>query len=157
MQKKRKRGRIFLIILVLFLLAQLIQPAKNQGSASGPQDITQALAVPDNVMGLLKKSCYDCHSDHTSYPWYDNIFPANFWVADHIKEGKRELNFTSFASYTEKRKYKKLDEIAKTVEKGIMPLNSYLWLHTDAKLSEADKKTLVDWASSEKAKLPQPQ
>src|SRR5215217_2509007 len=118
----KKKKKILISILVLLIVIQVIQPAKNTGNAAGPKDITTVVQVPDNVMTVLKKSCYDCHSNNTTYPWYDNITPVNWWVADHIKEGKRELNFTDFGDYTAKRQNKKLEEIAKTVEKEQMPL-----------------------------------
>lgn len=147
-KKRNKTKTILLILLGIFLAAQAVQPKKNKGSATGAKDITQAMPVPDNVMSVLKRSCYDCHSDHTTYPWYDNITPVNWWVANHIKEGKHELNFTVFSDYPAKKKAKKLEEIAETVEKSEMPLPSYLWTHGDAKLSEAEKSLLIDWAKS---------
>ena len=136
---------------MLFLAAQAIQPAKNQGKASGPKDITQVVQVPDSVMTVLKKSCYDCHSNYTTYPWYDNITPANWWVAHHIDEGKRELNFSTFGEYTAKRQAKKLEESAEQVEEGEMPLNSYLIMHGDAKLSDAQKRMLINWFKTARA------
>lgn len=136
-----------LIGIVLILLAiQLIRPSLNTGSASGPNDITQAMAVPADVRTILEKSCYDCHSNNTTYPWYDRIAPVSWWVANHIKEGKHELNFTEFATYSSKKQRKKLEEIAETVESGEMPLKSYLITHGDARLTEEQKRTLVNWA-----------
>ena len=131
--------------MVLFLAAQTIQPSKNQGNAAGPKDITTAMQVPDSVMTILKKSCFDCHSNHTDYPWYDNITPANWFVANHVSEGKRELNFSVFGEYTPKRQAKKLDESAEQVEKGEMPLSSYTLLHPDTKLSDAQRQLLINW------------
>lgn len=149
-----KRQKILLVLLLVFLAAQAIRPKKNDGSSNGPKDITTVVAVPDSVQALLKKSCYDCHSNHSDYPWYDRVAPVSWWITNHINEGKRGLNFTEFADYTSKRKAKKLDGIAKTVQKGEMPLNSYLWMHGDAKLSEAQKKTIVDWANAAKQTIP---
>jgi hypothetical protein len=140
------KKKILIGFLAIFLIAQFIQPTKNNGNASGPEDITTALHVPENVMAVLKKSCYDCHSNNTIYPWYDNITPFNWWVADHINEGKDELNFSVFSGYPTKRQKKKLDEIAKTVEKGQMPLKSYLIMHGDAKLTSPEKELLINWA-----------
>jgi hypothetical protein len=137
----------FLIgFFILFLVAQAVQPPKNQGNSSSAQDITTMVTVPPNVMNILKKSCYDCHSNHTVYPWYDNITPINWWVADHIKEGKRELNFTEFGSYSNKKQLNKLKEIGETVEEGQMPLSSYLITHGDASLTGEQKTLLIDWA-----------
>lgn len=133
-------------LLILFIAAQFIQPSLNQGNSSGPHDITKAASVPGNVMQVLKRSCYDCHSDHSNYPWYDRISPISWWVADHINDGKRELNFTQFNQYTTKKQLHKMEEIRETVEKGEMPLESYLVMHGDAKLKANDKNLLVDWS-----------
>ena len=131
---------------ILLIAAQFIQPSLNQGSSSGAQDITKMVSVPENVMQVLKRSCYDCHSDHSTYPWYDRISPISWWVADHINDGKRELNFTQFKQNTTKRQLHKMEEIRETVEKGDMPLKSYLVMHGDAKLTDHEKNILVEWS-----------
>lgn len=153
MKKKRIGLKILIIVIIILGLLQFWQPPKNAGDLSGPQDITHIVAVPDSVMAVLKVACYDCHSNKTRYPWYNNITPVNWWLYDHIVEGKRHFNFTTFTTNNAKRMAKKLDEVAKTVEKGQMPLNSYLWIHTDAKLDSAQKQMLIDWAKSAEAKI----
>jgi hypothetical protein len=82
------------------------------------------------------------------YPWYAQIQPAAWWLADHIKEGKKELNFSEFAGYRIRRQYKKLEEINELVKEGEMPLDSYLWIHNDAKLDEKQKLTLANWVTA---------
>src|SRR5687768_14369334 len=106
------KKKILAGLLILFVLAQAMQPSKNHGEVDASRDIAAAFPVPENVMLILKKSCYDCHSNYTEYPWYDNITPVNWWVANHIKEGKRELNFNEFADYSSQKQLKKLKEIA---------------------------------------------
>ena len=138
--------KLLIGFVILLLVIQAFRPTLNTGNASGPNDITKAVAVPPGVRTILEKSCYDCHSNHTTYPWYDRIAPVSWWVANHIKEGKHELNFTEFATYSLKKQRKKLEEIGETVEKGEMPLKSYLITHGDARLSDADKSKLVAWA-----------
>ena len=140
------KKKILVGLLILFVLAQAIQPSKNQGDVNASQDISAAFPVSENVMQILKKSCYDCHSNYTSYPWYDHITPINWWVYSHIKEGKWELNFNEFASYSSRKQLKKLKEIAETVEEDEMPLPSYLITHGDARLNIDQKKLLIDWA-----------
>jgi hypothetical protein len=109
-------------------------------------DITRHYSIPENVQEILKRSCTDCHSNHTNYPWYSNIQPVGWWLQYHIDEGKHELNFSEFATYTPKRQHHKMEETIEMIEQNEMPLNSYLWIHHDAKLNDADKKTLIDWA-----------
>lgn len=145
--------RILLIVVVLLIVAQFIRPKHNDGVAAAATDITHAVHVPDTVMSLLRTSCYDCHSNHTTYPWYSKISPVNWWLANHINDGKRALNFTTFATYSYKRMGKKLKSAAHDVHEGDMPLNSYLWIHTYAKLNDAQKKLIVDWADSAQAEV----
>ena len=111
-----------------------------------PQDIGTAYPMPDNVYHVLQTSCYDCHSNNTKYPWYNNVQPVAWWLNDHVEEGKRELNFSEFGSFSTKRKLKKLKEIVSEVEENEMPLNSYTLIHKDAALSPADKQLLIEWA-----------
>jgi predicted ATPase len=104
--------------------------------------------VPENVQQILKVSCYDCHSNTTYYPWYDNIQPVAWVLSDHIIEGKKELNFSEFATYPTYRKYKKFKEIQKQVKEDEMPIFSYTIPHRDAALSAEQKTTLIDWAAN---------
>jgi hypothetical protein len=137
---------VFGIIIVLILI-QFIQPAHNDGLAEAATDITHAVQVPDSVLSILKVSCYDCHSNHTNYPWYSKISPVNWWLNSHVKEGKRKLNFSEITTYSYKKRGRKLEETAELVEKDEMPVHSYLWIHSYAKLDEAKKRMLIDWAN----------
>jgi exonuclease VII small subunit len=138
--------KILIGLLAVFLLLQLIRPSLNNGNASAATDITHVVPVPDSVMSILKTACYDCHSDHTNYPWYSKITPVNWWLDAHIVDGKRHLNFSRFSTSGFKRKAKNLEEIVETVEKHEMPLDSYLWIHKEAKLNDAQRKLLIEWA-----------
>lgn len=133
-------------LLAFFLVMQLYRPAKNDGALEQPTDIITAYAVPADVTAVLRKACYDCHSNHTRYPWYNNMQPVASWLADHVNEGKDELNFSEFGSFKTKRKLKKLKEIVHEVEEGDMPLESYTWTHGDARLTPQEKQLLLDWA-----------
>lgn len=140
--------RFLIILLILIVIAQFIQPSKNNGAAFAATDITHSVQVPDTVQKLLEHSCYDCHSNHTKYPWYNHITPVNWWLKNHIDDGKRGLNFSVFSTYSFRRKNKKLEDIGETVEKHQMPLNSYLLIHTDAKLNAEQIKLITDWTRS---------
>ena len=141
------------LIIILLIVIQFVQPSKNNGSAQSTTDITKAVQVPDTVMSLLKTACYDCHSDSTRYPWYNHITPVNWWLRNHINEGKRHLNYTEFNTGTFKRRMRRLDETAEQVEKHEMPISSYLWIHQDARLSDAQRKLIIDWAKSAQQKI----
>ncbi len=139
----------FISLLVALLLLQFYpKPTKNISDGTGKNDITLVHQVPDPVARLLKTSCYDCHSNNTSYPWYSNIQPVAWWLGDHVTEGKSELNFSEFGSYSIARKYRKLEEINEQVKENEMPLSSYTIIHRDAKLSADQKNLLSGWVVS---------
>lgn len=141
------------ILVILFIVIQFIRPARNDGNAAGPDDITNVVTVPDTVMSILKKSCYDCHSNHTNYPWYMNINPGGWLMASHIKDGKEELNFSEYATYSKKKRDRKLTITAEQVSKHEMPISSYLLIHSGAKLSDGQIKIIKDWVDSAKQEL----
>lgn len=145
--------KILIGIIILLVVIQFIQPAKNNGAAQSANDITHAVQVPDTVMALLKTACYDCHSDSTRYPWYNHISPVNWWLRNHINEGKRHLNYTEFNTGSYKRRMRRLDETAEQVDKHEMPISSYLWIHKDARLTDAQRKLIIDWAKSGEQKI----
>lgn len=137
--------RLFLVLLLAFIVIQFFRPAKNKSGGISKNDITALYAVPQDVQTILKTSCYDCHSNNTVYPWYAEVQPVAWWLDDHVQDGKKDLNFSEFASYRPRRQYRKLEEINELVKENEMPLNSYLWIHKDAKLSDQQKLTLANW------------
>lgn len=141
---------LFLLVIVLVLI-QFIRPAKNYSSVISPNDITKHFNVPDSVLSILKRSCYDCHSNNTVYPWYDRIQPVAWWLQYHVNHGKHALNFSEFASYSAAGQVKKLKSIGKEVKEGGMPLDSYLWIHKDAVLSPEEKEILILWTDQSAA------
>lgn len=138
--------KILLGLLVVLVVIQFIRPEKNQDTRVSVNDITTKYAVPSDVHTVLKRVCFDCHSNNTVYPWYDNIQPVAWWLHHHIEEGKEELNFSEFATYSPKKARHKLEEVGEAVTEGWMPLGSYLWIHHDAKLKPEEAKLVADWA-----------
>lgn len=145
---KKILKRTFQILLLAFIVIQFIRPAKNKAEGISQNDISKIYPVPENVQTILKTSCYDCHSNNTVYPWYAQIQPVAWWLNNHIQDGKKDLNFSEFASYRIRRQYKKLEEINELVKKDEMPLDSYLWLHKNAKLDDQQKLTLANWVTT---------
>jgi hypothetical protein len=143
----KKFLKIFLgSILVVFVLFQFYPRSNNNlSTAIDPDDIIFHHHVPDPVQQILKRSCYDCHSSNTIYPWYSKIQPFSLWLADHVKEGKAELNFSKFGSYSLRRQYRKLEEINAQVKNNKMPLSSYTIIHREAKLSPEEKLAIATW------------
>lgn len=138
--------KIFLFLFVLLIAIQFFRPQKNINPIIENHTIAAAVSVPLNISATLRNSCYDCHSNNTSYPWYNNIQPVAWFLNNHIKEAKRELNFDEFATYRIRRQYKKLEETIEQIENDEMPLSSYTLIHTDAALNEQDKKDVITWA-----------
>lgn len=147
MKKYLKLKNILLTLVGIFGIMQFIRPEKNSGEAFGPNDITQAVNVPEDVKNILVASCYDCHSNSTNQMWYENIQPIGWWIANHIKEGKRELNFSEFNTYKDKRKAHKFEEIGEIVSAKEMPISSYTLIHGNAKLSDEQIKLVINWAA----------
>lgn len=140
------RIKIGLIVLLVILVAiQFVQPARNQSVQVSTSDIATVISVPNNVQAILQKSCYDCHSNNTRYPWYAILQPGAWWMASHIEEGKAELNFDEFGNYSKRRQLSKLKAIQGSIEDESMPLPSYTVIHRRASLSETDQKLLKDW------------
>ena len=98
--------RILLILLVIFIVLQAFRPAKNISNDT-TKDISKSYIVPEDVKQILAKACNDCHSNHTRYPWYAEVQPIGWWLANHVKDGKKELNFNEFDKYRIARQYKK--------------------------------------------------
>lgn len=144
--------KILLVLLLLFIALQFIRPARNIGQV-GQADIANRLMVPGSVEGVLKTSCYDCHSNNTRYPWYANIQPMGWLLANHIKDGKDDLNFNEFGTYTKRRQLSKLKAIGSSLKEGTMPLPSYTLLHQDAILSKEEKTLVTDWATKTRDSL----
>ena len=145
--------KILLSLLMVLILIQFIQPARNKSSELSSTDIKKTFSIPENVQLVLQISCYDCHSNNTNYPWYSKIQPFGWLLAKHIKNGKAELNFNEFSSYSLRRQISKLNGIGNSVKDGTMPLTSYILIHKNARLSNEDKALLIGWAMSTKDSL----
>ncbi len=139
--------KIAYILLAALVIIQFFRPERNTASGAQTNAIANKYAVPANVNGILQKACNDCHSNNTVYPWYANIQPVAWWLADHVNEGKGELNFDEFLTYSPKKAHHKMEEVIEMVKEGEMPLNSYTIIHRNANLSQEEKVAITDWAS----------
>ena len=145
------KTKVLLGLAAVFLVIQAFRPMKNLSAAvpfTGKDDITALHPPSPEVSQILATACYDCHSNHTRYPWYAQVQPTGWWLARHINDGKGALNFSEFGSYTAHRQAKKLQAISDEVTEHSMPLKSYTWIHRDAIFSEPQIKMLADWADS---------
>jgi hypothetical protein len=140
--------KILIGLLVVVLLIQVMQPTKNQSDTLSANDISLAYALPAGVHETFVKKCYDCHSNNTQYPWYVHVQPIGWWMASHIKEGKDHLDFSEFKTYDPKRASHKLEEVSEELGEGHMPIESYLWLHPEAKVTDEELKAINGWIAS---------
>ena len=143
--------KYFSILLLLTLVViQFIKPDKNNDGYQSVALFEKEIVPTKEIAMILKNNCYDCHSDQTNYPWYNNISPINYWLEEHIEDGKRHFNVSAWDAYSARKKDHKLEELIEYVEQGEMPLDSYTWLHGD--LSNQDTQTLLQWAQLSRIK-----
>ena len=130
-----------LLAVALALVAALFVPVDR----SNPP-VQGEVEAPPEVRAILKRACYDCHSNATTWPWYGRVAPVSWLLQRDVREGRREVNFSVFGQYPDKRRLRKWVEIPEQVEKGEMPPWFYTAIHRDARLSGADRAALVRWA-----------
>jgi hypothetical protein len=136
---------IALILLVVFVGIQFVPTEYNQSDFVPESDFLLVNNTLEDVVKLVQTSCYDCHSNNTDYPWYNRVQPLAWFLEDHIKEGKSELNFSEWETYSNRRKINKLKSIISQIVDDEMPLFSYTLIHSDAILSDAEKQMLIEY------------
>lgn len=145
--------KILIALLVVLVVLQFFQIDKTNPAVDESKDFLKTQNTPEEIALIIKTSCYDCHSNESKYPWYSNVQPAGWFLKDHIDEGRRELNFSTFTDYELKRQDHKLEECIEYIEKDEMPLGSYTLVHREAALTEAQKNILIDYFKSVRTKL----
>ena len=146
---------VAVVVVVLLVAIQFVRPDKTNPPTDPAATLEATTSTPPEVAAILARSCADCHSNNTYYPWYAQVSPVSWWLRNHINEGRRELNISEFGTYNDKKKGRKLHEVCEQVQQKEMPLPSYLWIHRDAALTDNDIRVLCDWAEGERAKYPQ--
>jgi hypothetical protein len=127
--------------LLLLLLAQLVPVERTN------PPVTSDIDVSDEVRSILRRSCYDCHSHETRWPWYSFVAPMSWYVIDHVDHGRGDLNFSEWPTFDFEAQDLAFEDIREQLEKGEMPLTSYLLLHPSARLSEDDRQLLLRWSA----------
>jgi hypothetical protein len=142
------KKKIGLGLLAVLVIIQFIHPTRNTSVTESPNEISKYYEVPADIHRVLKKSCYDCHSNNTVYPWYTNIQPVGWWLQSHVNDGKGELNFDEFGTYELKKAKHKFEEIEEVIREGEMPLGSYTLIHRDSKLTAEQSASIAAWAGA---------
>lgn len=137
---------IGIVLLVALVIIQFIRPDKNESGYESIAYFENETKPSVEIKTILKNNCYDCHSNHTIYPWYAEIAPVSYWLDGHIEEGKEHFNISDWENYSVKKKDHKLEEFIEEVEEGHMPLPSYTWTHGN--LDDTEKETLINWVKN---------
>jgi hypothetical protein len=142
--------------VVCLVIAQFFGPAKTNPASDATQSVESRLQVTPAVAAIFDRSCNDCHSNKTRWPWYSNVAPVSWFVIGHVNEGRENLNLSEWGRYTARDNDSLLRQICREVRSGAMPLSSYTPLHPGSTPSAEDVKTLCDWTDAERARLAAP-
>jgi hypothetical protein len=153
MKKLRWVLKWLVVIACGFVTLQLYRPARTNPVSDPSLSVESRLQVSPQVASVLNRSCIDCHSNKTRWPWYTNVSPVSWFIVDHVNDGRRHVNFSEWGSYDQNKQTKRLQEICEQVEDGLMPLSSYTPLHPGSELSAEDKKLVCDWAEAERSRI----
>lgn len=137
-----------LVLLAIFLGAQFVRPEKTTPAVEHRRTLAAMRAVPAEVQSVFERACGDCHSHQTRWPWYSKVAPVSWLVVNHVNTGRRKLNLSDWARYSPPQARQKLEEICDVVASGEMPLQSYLLLHPEAKLTPDEVAALCAWTKS---------
>lgn len=132
-------SRAGLVLAASLVLAQFVPVARTN-----PAVVSDVSAPPD-VDAILRRSCYDCHSNETVWPWYSRVAPVSWVVVRDVNQGRRHVNFSTWGTLSPADREKALRDIRDEVVEGRMPLGIYLPAHPEARLSEADKAAIDAW------------
>ena len=145
-----------IVVVVGLVVAQFFGPAKSNPASDATQSIESRMQLTPQVAAIIDRSCNDCHSNKTRWPWYSNVAPVSWFVIDHVNEGRENLNFSEWGRYRPNDVDGVLRQICREVKAGAMPLSSYTPLHPGSSLSADDVKTLCDWTTAERARIAAP-
>lgn len=148
-----KRGLLGLVVLLL--IAQVIRPARTNPTIDPRSDVTASLTVPADVSAILVRSCNDCHSNRTVWPWYSKVAPISWLVVYDVNQGCSTLNFSEWGMRNPGKNREMLGEICKEVTEKEMPGPIYPIMHSGAGLSDADIQTVCRWTQSVQAAAPE--
>jgi hypothetical protein len=137
---------VLIVGCVLSLGIQLIRPARTNPPTDPARTLKARVKVPDDLAQVLDRACRDCHSHDTTWPWYSNVAPVSWLLIDHVNHGRRHLNFSDWASYSESEANKRITEICEQVREREMPMASYLWMHSAARLTQDDVDLICAWS-----------
>lgn len=141
--------KIGIAVVVILVLMQFKRIDKTNPEFNDAEDFITITQPPEEIATLIKNACYDCHSHQAKYPWYSNVAPISWLLENHINEGREHLNFSTWGTYEAKKADHKLEECMEEIKKGNMPMKPYVLMHSEAKMTDEQKTTLVAWFESQ--------
>jgi hypothetical protein len=138
-----------LAVTILFVSVQFVRPNKTNPPVVQTHAIEAHVRVAPEVANIFERACKDCHSNQTEWPWYAQVAPVSWFVADHVNHGRSHLNFSEWSAYDREQADWLLGAMCMTAQRGQMPLSSYTRMHHAAKLYPLDVQTLCAWSQAE--------
>jgi len=136
---------LFVVLAVAAVGIQFARPDRTSPPVDPTRTIEAAMAIPADVKPILVRSCYDCHSHQTRWPWYSRVAPVSWLIANDVTEGREALNFSTWRGYPPDRASRKLDEIADMVTRREMPMPIYTYVHRGSALTDAEISRVAEW------------
>jgi hypothetical protein len=144
---------IIAALVLILIVVQFIPSGIPENKPEDDKSIANDSLVSGPVLEQLRTSCFDCHSNQVNLPWYSKVAPSSWLLAGHIKEGRSYLNFSEWATYSNREKIGLLEDIRDEVSAGKMPLKSYLLVHKESKLGSAEISAILKWADEASARI----
>lgn len=151
---KRKWTRWLIGIAVFFVVIQAIRPARTNPPIDPSQEIAAKLPIDPAVQAIFARSCNDCHSQRTVWPWYSNIAPVSWLVIRDVDDGRRHMNLSNFTIAPPRRLAHTLRNVCSEVRSGDMPMTIYVPMHPKSKLTSADVEAICQWTQARLNALP---
>lgn len=136
--------KLALVFAVIFVVIQLIPVDRT--NPIGHENLE--LIAPDEVIQIMKRSCFDCYSNHTEWPFYAYVAPVSWLITEHVNHGREHLNFCEWEGLPSDKKIEKTEEIWKEVSNEGMPIRSYRMVHPGSGLDERQKRLIREWSMS---------
>ena len=139
--------KVLIIIVVLLVAIQFFTIDKTNPPADMDKDFITLINPPSTLGNIIKSSCYDCHSNHTKYPWYSNVAPVSWILKQHVDDGRKHLNFSTWGENDKSKQDHKLEECIDMIKSDEMPLQGYVMLHGEAEINHEQKMLIISWFS----------
>jgi len=149
----RRLKLVGLGLIAVLIILQFFKPEPNNAPIDPELDMLEVLVPPEPMADLIRNACYDCHSNQTVYPWYNRISPVSWYLNRHVRKGKEDLNFSEYGLLDKADRIGAFADICDVLDAGTMPLQSYMLIHKDARLTQEERENLCNWTEEEALKV----